>query len=512
MANWWENSPLVEAPTSQPSGGQEWFQSAPLVGEKEPMKASPTGGAMQALDDAARWAANFATFGYADKLAAQMGSLTGIGAPQGVNKYEDLLKLERGRSKAAEENVPLAAKIPLGVAGSLPLIISGGPAGALATAAKFANAPRVAGMLSQVAAPLTTGGRIGAGIAEGGAIGALEATGRDTDITAGTALGAATGGLGSALVSPIISRFTTQRSAATPESLRAAANEQYAIARAQDVVIKPQSFKEFETGAREIAQNFSMDPLLQPRANVAFDRISNLAGKPVSLSELDNLRKILQGVGESTVGSERDLSRRLVNKLDDYVSSIDPAKNVMIGKGEAKTGIEAFNEGRKLWSRQAKSSKIDEIMRNAELSAPQYSASGMENAVRTQFRQLAKNKAEMRGFTAEERKAIEAVAKGGALTNALRMAGKMAPRGVVSGGALMGLTAMNPALGALAYGAGELGRYGAKTRTMGAAESARNLMLSGQPITQRPMSELERALYQASIQAPANLSGGLLGQ
>jgi len=76
----------------------------------------------------------------------------------------------------------------------------------------------------------------------------------------------------------------------------------------------------------------------------------------------------------------------------------------------------------------------------------------------------------------------------------------------------VGVTALNPALGALAYGAGELGRYGAKTRTMGAAESARNLMLSGQPITQRPMSELERAFYQASIQAPANLSGGLLDQ
>ena len=462
--------------------------------------------AMQSLDDAARWAANFATLGYADKAAAYLGSLTG--GPS----YEQGLQQERVRSRQAEENVPLAAKIPLGIAGAAPLILGGGPAGILASGARLAGAPRVAGLLGQVAAPATTAGRIGAGVAEGAALGALEATGRDTDVASGAALGGAAGGAGAALISPLLSRLTTQRTTTTPEGLREAANQAYETARSADVLIKPQSFRQFADDATKVAQDFSMDPVLQPAAMQAFKRINSLSNRPVSLDELDNLRKILGDVKASTVPSERELARRLTDKLDNYVSSIDPAKNVMIGRAEARQGIDAFNEARKLWSRQAKGGEIDELIRRAELSAPNYSASGMENALRTEFRNLAKNQARMRTFTKEEQQAIEAVAKGGAVTNAMRMLGKLAPRGIVSGGVLTGITAANPALGAAAFLAGEIGKRGATARTTRAAESARNLMLSGQPITNRPMTAAEQALYQASVTQPAMYSGGLLGQ
>jgi hypothetical protein len=343
-------------------------------------------------------------------------------------------------------------------------------------------------------------------------LGALEATGRDTDVASGAALGGVAGGAGAALISPLLSRLTTQRTTATPESLRDAANQAYATARSADVLIKPQSFRQFADDATKVAQDFSMDPVLQPAAMQAFKRINSLSNRPVSLDELDNLRKILGDVKASTVPSERELARRLTDRLDNYVSSIDPAKNVMIGRAEAKQGIEAFNEARKLWSRQAKGGEIDELIRRAELSAPNYSASGMENALRTEFRNLAKNKARMRTFTKEEQQAIEAVAKGGAVTNAMRMLGKLAPRGIVSGGILTGITAANPALGAAAFLAGEIGKRGATARTTRAAESARNLMLSGQPITNRPMTAAEQALYQASVTQPAMYSGGLLSE
>jgi hypothetical protein len=369
-------------------------------------------------------------------------------------------------------------------------------------------APKVAGLLSQVAAPATTAGRIGAGVAEGAALGALEATGRDTDVSEGAVLGGLTGGAGAAAINPIISRLTTQKTSVTPESLKAASNAAYDLARSSDVLVKPQSFRQFEDSARKIAQDFSMDPLLQPRANRAFERIGELGGRPVSLNELDNLRKIIGASGESAVASEREIARRLTNRLDDYVSSIDPAKAILIGKGEAQAGIDAFREGRKLWSQQAKASRIEELMKRAETSAPNYSASGMENALRTQFRQVAMSPKQMRRFNKEEQDAIRSVAKGDFTTNALRMAGKLAPRGIVSGGVLAGIGSVNPIMALAAMGAGEIGKRGATARTTRAAESARNLMLSGQPITQRPMSPAERALYQSSIVG----AQGLLGQ
>lgn len=467
----------------------------------QPAAPAAPRGAIQALDDAARWAANFATFGYADKLAAGMGSLTGAG------QYDEILKQERARSESAEQNVPLAAKIPLGIAGAVPLVLAGGPAGIAAGGARLASAPRLAGALSQVAAPATTGGRIGAGVAEGAALGALEATGRDTDVGEGTVLGGLLGGAGAAAVSPLLSRLTTQKTTVTTESLGRAADEAYALARSRDVLIKPQSFNQFVESARKSAQDFSLDPILQPKATRVFERISDLAGRPVALNEIDNLRRVIGSSAELASPSERKMAAVLSEKLDDYVKSIDPAKNVLVGKGEAKAGIEAFDKGRELYSRKAKASTVEELIPRADLTAPNFSASGLENALRIQFKQLALNKKQMRGFSAAERKAIEAVAKGDFTTNALRMIGKIAPRGVISGSALVGLAALNPVVGALAVGAGEAGKYAARARTTRAAESARNLMLSGQPITQRPMTAAEQALYQASVLAPQGLLG-----
>lgn len=506
MANWWESSPLVDQPAAQPSAGQEWYSSSPLVGQEQqasiPVAPPAPRTAIQSLDDAARWAANFATFGYADKLAAGMGSLTGAG------QYDELLKQERARSTAAEENVPLAAKIPLGIAGAVPLVLAGGPAGALAAGAKIAGAaPRVTGLLSQAAAPATTAGRIGAGVAEGAALGALEATGRDTNVGEGATLGALLGGGGAAAVSPILSRLTTQRTSVTPAALKDATDAAYALARSKEVLIKPQSFNDFSSSAKKAAQDFALDPVLQPKATRVFERISELSGRPVSLTEIDNLRRVIGSSAESASRSERKIASILNDKLDDYVRSIDPAKNVMLGKGDAQAGIDAFNEGRKFFQRGSKAETIDRLIRRAETTAPNYSASGMENALRTQFRQLSLNDRRMRGFNAAERKAIESVARGDFTTNAMRMVGKLAPRGFVSSLGLLGVGSVNAPLALTAAVAGEIGKRGATARTTRAAESARNLMLSGQPITQRPMTAAERALYQSSVIAPQGLLG-----
>lgn len=147
-------------------------------------------GMMQAIDDRARWLANFATFGYADKLAAKGDEMMGRG------KYDQNLAQERARSDAASENVSLPEKIGLGVAGAAPMMIYGGPTALAARSAQAAGsaAAPVAGLLARAANPSTVLGRTALGVIEGGGLGALEATGRDTDVTEGAGVGAAIGG------------------------------------------------------------------------------------------------------------------------------------------------------------------------------------------------------------------------------------------------------------------------------------------------------------------------------
>jgi hypothetical protein len=484
------------APAAQRAPSAEQF-----IGGPAPMAAP--GGVLGAADEAARWLANAATFGYADKLAAYAQSRMGGGT------YEDFLKRERERSKQAEENLPLAAKIPLGITAAAPLLLGGGVAGLGASGARLAGATRAADVLARAAAPTTGAGRIAAGAAEGAALGGLEATGRDTDVTTGAGLGAVVGGAGAAAINPIISRLTSQRTDVTPEALKKAADEAYTFARSKDILIKPQSFAEFSDEASKYAREFGYNKKLQPDLKVAYDEIAKLGNKPVGLGDVDNLRKMLGNITRDGNDTEIKAASALIGKLDQYVNNIDPSKNVLLGKGDAKDAISAFNRGRELWSRKSKADTIDNLIRRAELSAPNYSASGMENALRTEFRALAKSDA-IRGFNKAEREAIEAVAKGSPTINAMRMFGKMAPRGIVSGGVLAGMAAMNPMLGAAAFAAGELGRRGATAGTTRAAESARNLMLSGQPITSRRMTPAEQALYQLSIQQPVSYTSGLL--
>jgi hypothetical protein len=82
----------------------------------------------------------------------------------------------------------------------------------------------------------------------------------------------------------------------------------------------------------------------------------------------------------------------------------------------------------------SKSSVVGDAIEKAGVRAGQFSGSGFENALRTQFRQIAMNNKKMRGFSAEEREAIKKVAMGGPLDNTMRMLGKLAPTGIVSGG------------------------------------------------------------------------------
>jgi len=91
-------------------------------------------------------------------------------------------------------------------------------------------------------------------------------------------------------------------------------------------------------------------------------------------------------------------------------------------------------------------------------------ASGFENGLRSQFRSILNSKKKMAGFSAEEKKAIETIVRGGKLENTAKALGKfgfaegqassmlMASVGVAGGAAAGGMTgaAVVPAVGSVA--------------------------------------------------------------
>jgi hypothetical protein len=148
---------------------------------KDWQKVSTHGhGILSYVDDAVRSIASGITFGYADRLAAGMESLTGVGGAKG--KYEE--NLAREQRKTAE--VPGAIRIPGEIAGAVAGTVAAAPATAVVGAATgLARLPAVAKIIA-------------GGAAGGAAFGSSEGDTpqeRFESAVKGAGLGAATGGL-----------------------------------------------------------------------------------------------------------------------------------------------------------------------------------------------------------------------------------------------------------------------------------------------------------------------------
>lgn len=262
----------------------------------------------------------------------------------------------------------------------------------------------------------------------------------------------------------------------TIEELSKSAKDAYKRASDAGITVSPESFGGLKTKITETLRGEGIDPTLHPSTTAALKRITEADGA-LTLDNLETLRKISKDAQNSTAPADRRLASILVDEIDDYVNGL-AAKDVTSGD-PAKAA--ALAEARNFYSRKAKAEEIRGLIDRAEISAPNFSASGMENALRTEFRALAKNEKRMRRFTAEEQESIRRVATGGNAENALRMLGKFAPTGVVSAGLSSGLgfIAGGPVGAAALPAVGAASRYGATKMTMRNARLAEELMRRG---------------------------------
>lgn len=450
--------------------------------------------AARGVDDLARAAASGMSFGLADELAAAASTATGVGGQEGGGPtYSDNLTAERTRDASASPYV----RIPGEIAGALTTGVGAGRAGAtLLNAAK----PTVASMALRGAGEgAAYGGLHAFGSGEGGARSRLE------DALYGSLIGAGTGGLTGAIAGRMA------RPKAPPVGdLRQQADAAYKAAERAGAVVTGSSFDDAVSRIAGKAVSKGIDKTIHPKATAALNRLIEAKGGDKSIQELELLRRVLKSAAASNEADERRIARIMIDKLDDYVENLKPADVVA---GDVPGAVDALTTARGLWSRVRKGETIEGLIDRAKTRASQFSGSGYENALRTEFRSLAMNPKRLRGFTAEEQEAIRKVAEGGPVENILRFVGKFAPRGVVSttlsGGA--GFAAGGPLGSALLMGAGEAGRRGATAMTAGNARLASELARSGGKLPD-PMALLpsRQRLFDALIAAGAQQGAGTL--
>jgi len=259
------------------------------------------------------------------------------------------------------------------------------------------------------------------------------------------------------------------------EVLAAQATAAYEAAKKSGIAFNPTRFSQSMGRIAGDLRQEGYTPTGYPKIEAAFKELTDV-GMPKDFTELQALRKIIQGAQASADQEERRLASILKNRFDSYIVNADKAD--IVGTGN-KTGVAAWNQARNTYSRMMKADVFDEMLANAQLDRSKFTQSGAENSMAQQLRTLAKNKNKMRLFTAAEQEEIRAAAKGSSTQNLLKFFGRFAPTGPVSSILPGGAIVANPYVGVpLALGATGA-RLGATKMRKSSIENLADFMRTG---------------------------------
>lgn len=456
--------------------------------------------AFRAVDDTVRSVASGNVASLADEFAAGMDASTAYGM--------DLLRSQFG----GPDNLPWSELYDTAIAQERardaeinPMLRIGGEiAGAVMTGTGLARG----GLTVMNMARPTIGGMALRGAGEGAAYGAAygfgAGEGAENRLT-GAAFGAGVGAAGGALLGAGAGALNRPIPQSATNNLKAQASAAYQAADDAGVIISRQSVGSFARSLQDEMAEQGIDATLHPRALAALNRIMSLDDN-VTLRGMEIIRRVAKSAAASNDPSERRLAGIIIDRLDNYVGGLGP-DDVVAGNVDA--AVSALQNARNLWMRGSKTEIVTSLIERANTRASQFSGSGLENALRTEFRQLAMNPARMRLFSPEEQAAIRRVSEGGTMTNLLRTLGKFAPTGVVSqvlaGGA--GLAIGGP-VGAVALpAAGMAARQGATAMTNRAAAQAANVMSGAGPAVRPTLTAQQQALLRSLVTGNAAVGG-----
>lgn len=415
-------------------------------GQRMPFEKPGTGETLAGLTMAA---GQGMSYGFGDELAAGAESLL-TGKPYGEAVDS---------TREAYSAVPTSSKLVGEVAGSLPLAWAM-PYSPLANAK-----PNLLSMMGRGAAEGgMVGGLYGAGHAEGGGRvgGALKG------MLGGALFGAGTGAL--------MRAFAGRQPRPTPEDLKKAGSTLYKQIENAGVKVKNKPLADLVDDMSAWAEKQGIRSGLFPKAKQALEFLKSEAGmgKNFSMDDLLTFRRVLKAAAKSDDETERMIAMKLTETFDDWFAKAPADLN------------RKWTSARLAWSRFRKADTVEDMIENAGLQAKQFTGSGYENALRTQFRTLAKNPERMRLFTEAEQAAIRKIAKGGLIGNFFRALGRFAARGPVSAGMTGGIGHVlgGPGGAATAVGVGEAGRQLATRSTLSNVDDLLYRIMTGKaPVT-----------------------------
>jgi hypothetical protein len=430
--------------------------------------------------------------GGSQSLQSLFQLISGGNAISDVPPQTDAQKILRRTTEEMGAAVPMAvgmaAAAPTQMATAAPSILNAGRNMAADVGAAYRAGP---GKFAAAETAAAAGGGAAAGVAS------LAFPDNATAETVAQIVGS----LGGSLAGNTVERLTTKlpKGPLTPDALKSAASDLYDDVRQANLAFPSTSFSTVAARARDIAKD---QGILLPNGQLDPDYtkvqgVLNILDLYTKSNLIDPAQVLAtrQGIAsrarDAAGTSEGVVLRRILSEFDDETSQLAPQ-------------IKVANA---MYQRAMKGETLTDLLEIAKVNAGQFSQSGMENAVRGQFRELSRKiiRGQEPGWSPEEVTAINQIAAGGTIDNALRFVGKFAPRGPVSmgtgvgtiGAGLMAAT-RDPyiaAAGAGAFGATALGaNVAAGALQTRAVEDLIQKVIAGRPLSDQGKERMRAAL------------------
>ena len=220
------------------------------------------------------------------------------------------------------------------------------------------------------------------------------------------------------------------------------------------------------------------DPALNPKTNAALQNLQGKSGNNQTFMGTEINRRVINNARDTLDKADARMANIMLDTYDDWMMNLSRSDVVF---GDPKVaGL--YREARSLWHRKMKVDELEwAIERANNRASANYSGAAFETAVRQEFKAILNNKRRRRMFNEAELAAIKSVSDGTLPQNFLRLIGKFAFRGPVSGATGMYLgTTINPIVGAAIWGVGEAAKRGATAMAKGQTQRAIELAERGQ--------------------------------
>lgn len=233
-----------------------------------------------------------------------------------------------------------------------------------------------------------------------------------------------------------------------PEQLKSISRGVYKELDDSGVRLKKGSYSALVDKIRKETSKAGLDARVTPKAAGALEVLKDTLGESPTLTEIDTLRKVAQGVAKNMDRTEASLGNIMIREIDDFLDNVKPT-SLTTGKATPSTALQAgkkYRAARNLWGRARKAELLEEAIEKAKTRA-----SGFENGMRIELDKIANNKKLSKFFSKDEVSMMRDISKGNKAQNISKLIGRF---GFSEGRATNVLSALSGVGGGAVLGGG----------------------------------------------------------